>query len=96
MCDLFLILFSQYSNLHSEGACLAIVFSSVQQPTLAGKCQVSCWFLLVSHRGSSPSMEPNSRVSIELSLISSLFVAGNNEYSVRPDDIIWRLLWKNN
>lgn len=88
MCDLGFIQFSHLSNLHSEEACLAIVLTSVQQPTLAGKCQVSCWFLLVSHRGSSPSMEPSCGVSVGLSVISILFVAGNNECSLRPDDII--------
>lgn len=66
------------------------MLSSVQKATLAVKCQVSCWFLLVSHSNSSPSLQRMSHVSIGLSAISSLFVAVNNEYSVRAEDIIWR------
>ena len=69
---------------------LCIVLSGVQQPTLAGKCQVSCWFLLVSHSDSTPPWKRSAQVSIGLTVISSLFVALNNECSVRPDDIIWR------
>lgn len=69
---------------------LCIVLSGVQRPTLAAKCQVSCWFLLVSHGDSTPPWKRSAHVSKGLTVISSLFVALDNERSVRPDDIVWR------
>lgn len=59
------------AQLRSMSRHFATVLSSVHQPTLAVKCQVSCWFLLVSHSDSSPSLECISHVSIGLSAISA-------------------------